>query len=596
MKEQKEIKTRLAELRRKMEQYDLDGYMVPTTDEYLGEYTGEYAKRMKYVTGFTGTFGIAIITLGSGVLFTDSRYFLQANNELPKDFKIEDISRFKNKNCYKELFIDHEIARVGYDPMLFSSKILQDFSPENIELVGLYENLVDYIWQDQVEKPASEIYIYPLQYAGEPFSDKITKLRGELANKRASSLVITESDMIAWLLNLRARDLEVAPILHGYLLITIDKAILYVRTQRVGPEIMDYLAPEVEVRPEDKFIKQLKEAPGPVLVCKSKTPAGVTQAIEKAGNIVYEQNFPAYWHELKAQKNPTELEGIKRGHINDAIALCEFFTWLEKISMNGKISNYNEYDIIQYLYEFRASQPYFAGASFPTICGFNENGAIIHYTASPDSAAYINDTGLLLIDSGGQYKLGCTTDVTRVMPIGKPTSEQIKNYTLVLKGHIDLASTIFPDRTSGVQLDAIARRSLWANGLNYGHGTGHGVGAFLNVHEAPPGISPQTDKNQKFKSGMVCSNEPGYYKENSYGIRIENLIFTKESSYSGFLEFENLTLVPYAKELIDKSMLNTEQISYLENYYQDIADKVLPYLSNEAGNWLKSQLEPILKL
>jgi Xaa-Pro aminopeptidase len=568
------IESRLNELRQLLDTYKFTGYIVPSTDEYLSEYVPSYAKRLEYVTGFTGSNGLAIILKNTVLFFTDGRYINQCISQLDNTlFQVFDLQVLKNFDWSK--YIDSD-AIISYDAKLFTEHSLQKFVAVNLQ--AHKENLIDLIWQEQPKKPDSKIYNYPVQYAGEDYRDKIKKCRNFLENNSANNLVINDSDSLCWLLNIRAHDVEFSPLLLANIIITQKEIYCFFDINRMDSALV---RDGMVVLPEGEFANVVANLQGVILFDDNQCSSYVRNLIipKEHKNI---KNPCDLW---KACKNDVEIKYMQQGHVQDAIAVCEFLSYI----VQRDISDLTEYDLSQKLTELRKKGELYVFDSFPTICGYQDNGAIIHYRAEKDSAKEITGQGLLLIDSGGQY-LGATTDITRTVAVGTPTIEHKKYYTKILKGHIALAKAVFPqDKVTGAHLDILARQYLWNQGDDYAHGTGHGVGSFLSVHEGPQNIS-LNGFGSKIAKGMIMSNEPGYYVPEEFGIRIENMMYVKEAESHGFLCFQTLTLVPYAKELIDMNMLTHDEMQYLKSYYSNIEQKLAPLLSVNALKWLKEQI------
>lgn len=565
------IKKRLEKLRYILKQYNYSGYLLSTTDEYLNEYTPEYAKRLQYLTGFTGSNGLVIVLHNTALFFTDGRYITQSLNQLDNSiFKILDQQTLPN--VVWDDYITENQPPIAYDAKTFSRKAFQDI--KRIKLKSHNGNLIDKIWIDQPPKPSSIIYDYPIEFSGQDYTIKIRQTREFIKKHHAGSLLITDPSSVCWLLNIRAHDLEFSPLLLAYAIITYDNIYLFTCPNRYHNK------KNITVLPENKFQHVISHLEGIILFDRHLCSDYIETILEQHRH----QHISNPCIEWKAQKNSSEIKYMKKGHVEDAIAVCETLAFLDSTC----ISNLSEYDIGKKLKEFRITRQGYIMDSFPTICGFKQNSAIIHYQAKRDTAKKLSEHGLLLIDSGGQY-LGATTDVTRTIPIGQPTDQYRDCYTKVLKGHIALGLSIFPDnKITGTNLDILARQFLWKDGQDYPHSTGHGVGSFLNVHEGPQSVS-LARTSTTIKKGMVISNEPGYYLPGKFGIRIENMMYVTESKFQGFLQFQMLTLIPYSKELILIDMLSQEEISYLKKYYADIHYYVAPHLSNKALLWLIEQ-------
>jgi Xaa-Pro aminopeptidase len=558
--------------------YKISGYIIPSNDQYLSEYTSESSKRLKHITNFSGSNGLAIIYQNSkSLFFTDGRYLEQSKYELDQSiFDIFDINQLSNFSWDNYLKGDDLL---GYDPKLFTNSTVEVFSKINHRLLKIPDNLVDKVWVNKPAEPASKIYLYDIEFAGLRYQDKITMCRNILSRHKADTMIITALDSICWLLNLRANDIPYSPLLLGKVIITKDNLYLITNPDRVSSNVREN-RPEITIIEEEEFNNILNSS-NKVLVDENRTSIHIMDLLKS--KVIEKITDPCLLP--KACKNESEIKHAINFHINDAVALCEFFGYLFELS--DKLENYTEYTLGKILTDFRSKQDGYVNDSFPTICGFKENSAIIHYHAIKSKAKKITGKGILLIDSGGQYE-GCTTDVTRTFSIGAATREQKLRYTQVLKGHIALSSIKFPANVTGSHLDVLARQFLWKDLQDYPHGTGHGVGSFLSVHEGPQNISLRS--NIVLKPGMILSNEPGYYKIDNFGIRIENLMYVKQSSESNYLEFENLTLAPYAKELIDYKILNKDEKNYIKQYYQKIRQQIYPLLSERGKNWLAKQL------
>ena len=557
-------------LRNILKTHNIGGYIVPSTDEYMSEYTPEYAKRLEYITGFTGSNGVVVILSDEALFFTDGRYLEQSRQQLdPTIFKI-----FDQKNLLDFRWDDYIVnyAKIAFDPKLFTNSSLKNFS--KLRLKSLNSNLIDEIWPNQPQRPNSKVYLHPDHLSGLNYKNKVKLCSQSLDKHSAIALVITATDSICWLLNIRAADVEFSPILLARMIVTKENIYLFTNISRVDDEIRQS-RPEVTFLAEEHFTKIVKNIKGKILVDEDNASVFIMNLLknQEIQKIVDPCKLP------KACKNAIEIQCAIEAHISDGVALCEFLSSLKQ--------NITEYELGIRLSSIRAQQKNYIMDSFPAICGFKENGAVIHYRASKETAKKIEANGMLLIDSGGQYQ-GATTDITRTICLGKPTEEQKKRYTQLLKGHIALSTIKFPLNTSGGNLDVLARQFLWQENEDYAHGTGHGVGSFLSVHEGPQSLNSRS--NVVLKPGMILSNEPGYYKAGSYGIRIENLMYIKTGNKEGWLEFETLTLVPYAKELIDESLLEDNEKKYLHLYYKKIKNSIYQLLSNTAKQWLLENL------
>ena len=597
---------KLLNLRALFASHNIDGYIIPHSDEYQNEYTPDSAKRLRYITGFTGSSGIAVITKDNQYFWTDGRYKIQARKEVPdyvicdRDFadvaknettsssSLQSKARGSHDNdTYKfqrsprsasgledddRGELDDQI-KIGYNPMLFTAAQIASFSSK-LTLIPITEDLVDSLWQHKPKLPDTKAYLYPIQYAGMDAASKLKIVRQNFVNQ-AKYALITEPDCICWLLNIRGGDIESVPMILGYMMISQDDAICFTDISKIIPAIKTAL-PFVQFKPQEEIFDMLKSTKNSTLFDPVFCSLGFQNLIHNKIEGINPCLLP------KACKNPVEIECMKQGHIKDAVALCTGLAWVQ----NHR--GITEHDVSLKLTELRSKQEGYVMNSFDTIAGFRENGASIHYRADTHGSKIIEGDGMLLVDSGGHY-WGCTTDVTRVLLFGRPTDEQKRRYTQVLKGHIALESICVPVGTIGGTLDVCARQYLWEDGVDYIHGTGHGVGNMLSVHEYPRYIW-SARSNVALQEGMVVSDEPGFYKEGEFGIRIENMLYVKKSQHNGFLECEMLTLVPYAKDLIDMEMMTFKEMAYLREYYQRIREDVLPLLEDEAREWCEYQM------
>jgi Xaa-Pro aminopeptidase len=513
---------------------------------------------LAWLTGFTGSAGFAIITKDKAAFFTDGRYVLQAKEELPSYYEQHNISEKSPSQWVLENLSAHE--KVGYDPWLFTESQLSKYDRP---LVALTSNPIDALWSDRPSPPDDSIRLHPIEYAGKDDESKRTDIAASL---KADQLLLTACDSIAWLLNIRGNDVPHTPIVHSMCLLRRDGTYdLFVDLQKVKDDILTALQQNggtlIDI---SQILDHIKKIAGSCQIDPQTTPMILLQTLEQAGVKIVRERDPCLLP--KALKNPIELKGAHHAHVQDGIALHRFFEWLHTQSLEGETT---ELSAAQKLHELRKEGDLFQDLSFDTISGFGAHGAIIHYGVTPKSNVPLKREGLYLLDSGGQYLTG-TTDVTRTIALGTPTTEQKNRYTRVLKGHIALAQAIFPAGTTGIQLDVLARQFLWQVGCDYDHGTGHGVGSYLSVHEGPQGISKRAP-DVPLKPGMILSNEPGYYKEGEYGIRIENLMTVVELPHlQGFYGFETLTLAPLDLTLIEDSLLTDEERAWIEGYHEQI--------------------------
>ncbi len=581
------IAHKLANLRMLMREHRIDYYLVPGTDPHQSEYPPALWERRAYISGFDGSNGDALIGLNQAYLWTDGRYTLQAEKQLdPQCFKAI-IDAQGGENSLSRFFETLKAKiRLGVDPTLLSLKTAQKLEnalhPTGSELVYIPENLVDAM-TGPLPFSAQPIDILDLQYTGVSTEDKIKTLRAHLNEKGIDAIVLSDLPSIAWLLNLRGHDINFNPLFLSYAIVSTTELDLYLYPEALTPALNKALtAWGVRVKPYSRFYADLATLPWKKI---ELDPKASNQAIKNAlqANTLYFHPSPiSLW---KAIKNKTEIAGAIEAHRLDALALCQFFSWIET-----HWKGLSEADIAEHLLRFRSAAASFKGESFTTIAGYADNGAIIHYHPHKGHDKAIGDQALLLIDSGGQYLEG-TTDITRTIHLGTPTLYEQECYTRVLKGHLALQRTRFPQGTRGEQLDVLARQFLWQEGLNYAHGTGHGVGAYLCVHEGPQRISTATTETA-LSPGMIVSNEPGLYIENKFGIRIENLVVIIENSNT-FCQFENLTRVPYSRKLLALHLLTEEERTQINAYHAETLKLLSPDLTGDTFTWLKTQTEAL---
>ena len=578
-------KSQLEELKLFLERKKIDYFILPNSDEFFCEYLPESEKRIASITGFTGS--NATLILGKkNKFFTDSRYLIQAKNEIDvEQFEIIDLAQISVLLWLKKNVKKDEV--VAIDPKLVNIEFVQNcrqivknvggniviLDDENTHVILGAKRVEDLAQQERFltttsSKMTTAINFHPLEFSG---VDSLTKRQLITENLDADMLLISESMALCWLLNIRSSDVEFTPLLRAYALLFKDgKVELFINEKRLTSEARDNLSNVVFTAKENlsNRIAELTQKYQTIQLDERLTNYWVYDLFVKNGFAVKTKTDPCQI--LKACKNSTEIAGARKAHLLDAIAINKFLNWLDFAQKNGE--EIDEIQAEEKLLELRQEAPEFIYPSFASISAFAENGAIVHYRASVKTNKKIQGNSLYLIDSGSQYLCG-TTDVTRTIAIGKPTMEMIRNFTLVLKGHIALAQAKFPLGTTGAQLDILARKALWREGKNYGHGTGHGIGSFLSVHEGPCSISPRSQ--QPLMAGMILSNEPGYYVEGQYGIRIENLVLVVKSKEEGFLEFETLTLVPIDQRLIDFTLLDEEEKLWLKNYEERVKNSPL---------------------
>ena len=582
------INERIASLRDVMRKAGVAACIIPGTDPHASEYIADYWKERVWISGFTGSAGTAVVTLTKAGLWTDSRYFLQGEEELKgSGMDLMKMGLPETADIIPWLIDTLKPGeKVAVNAQMFSVNAYAAMKSE-LETVGIDLVSVDVmkeVWTDRPALPKKPFYVFDLKYSGQSTTDKIAATRAEMAKLRAQVFVMSALDDIAWLFNIRGNDVDFNPVVIAYALVEENDVTLFVDEDKLTEDTKAYLAnAKVRVKAYDAIYSVLEqiEISKTVLIDGAKLNRALYESIPAACT---KRNAMSPVFKLKSIKNEVEMAGVRQAMVKDGVALTRFFIWLEE---NLKSGNLNEVNVDQKLYEFRSKQENFKGESFSTIAGYGPHGAIVHYRAVPESASTLKQENLFLLDSGGQYLEG-TTDITRTVALGTPTVKQKIDFTLVLKGHIALATAKFPSGTRGSQLDILARKAMWDLGINYGHGTGHGVGHFLNVHEGPQNI--RMDENPiSLQEGMFMSNEPGLYRTNQYGIRTENLIHVikaEKTEFGEFLKFETVTLFPIDKELIDVEMMSDEDIDWLNNYHKRVYDSLAQKLDENEREWL----------
>ena len=588
----------LSSLREAMIQQGVSACIIPGTDPHASEYIADYWKEREWISGFDGSAGTAVVTLTAAGLWTDSRYFLHAAEQL-EGTGIELMKQGLPETLEILPWLATQLKageKVGVNPQVFSlnsyASMKNELKMNNLELLSV--DLPSEVWTDRPTIPLNPFYAFNVKYAGKSTVDKLALVRAELKKAYANVFVMSALDDIAWLFNIRGNDVDYNPVVISYALIENEKATLFIAPEKLTPETSSYLKNEgVTIESYEAIydrLNQLKPSES-VLVDGSKLNQALYESIPSTCVI---RNAMSPIFKLKSIKNEVEMAGIRSAMVKDGVALTRFFMWLEANLESGKLT---EISISEKLCEFRSEQENFMGESFGTIAGYAAHGAIVHYSAQPETESTLKAESILLLDSGGQYLDG-TTDITRTVALGKATNQQQIDFTLVLKGHIALATAIFPMGTRGSQLDILARKALWDLGLNYGHGTGHGVGHFLNVHEGPQSIRAE-ENPIVLQAGMFMSNEPGLYRTNEYGIRIENLVHVvpaQKTEFGQFLQFETVTLFPIDRELIDITLLNEDEEMWIDEYHAEVVRKLSPSLTDEEVIWLENKCRPIFDL
>lgn len=593
------INIRLEKLRQQMTKYNLDAVIIPSTDPHQSEYVAKHWKIREYFSGFTGSAGVLVLNKDEAALWTDSRYFLQFEDEC----KEYDINLHKQSIPHAPEHVQwlcdslEENAVIGLDFLQFSKAqmdyIIERSRPKNIELKNI-PSLVDEIWTDRPALPSFPIDIHPLEFSGESTASKIQKVQDKITNSKADYYLFSSLDEIAWLFNIRSRDVDFTPLVTAYALVGLDNTRLFCDRSRFSTTAIDTFSKlHIEIIDYDLAIAELQklDVNKKIITDVSSLNYAVFNAVES--KFLFQNSIAK---ELKAIKNEIEIAGAKNCMVKDGVALTKFFIWLESELATREIS---EFEIGKKLESFRKQQDYYVGESFAAIVGYKGNGAIIHYTAPEKGSAMVKNENILLVDSGAQYKDG-TTDITRTVWLGGTPSTELKTaYSAVLKGYIMLEQLQFPKDTVGMQIDAFARFHLWKQGLNYPHGTGHGIGSFGMVHEPPQGFTtnPATSSGSTAHApNQLTTIEPGCYKKGVYGIRIENIVLSQvkqETEFGEFLGFTPITLFPIDRQLIDKSLLTASETAWFNSYHKMVYDQLSPMLNTDEKEWLNGMCKEL---
>ncbi|MCD1118094.1 aminopeptidase P family protein [Chryseobacterium turcicum] len=586
-------KEKVAALREEMQKNNVDAFIVYSADPHMSEYLPEEWQERAWLSGFLGSAGFVVITTNKAGLWTDGRYFTQAPIELAGS----GIDLFKDGMEGTPNYIDWIISEIPANGKVAVNALAtshanwellsQKLNAKNLTLVD--SPLLKEVWKDRGTPSKNPIFVHPLDRAGKSVADKISAIRQKMEEQEVTVHVISSLDDVAWTLNLRGSDVESNPVFLGYVLITKNDAILFTDLEKMEVEARKQMDDSlVKMMPYEEFYHHLRTIRNENVLVSPNSNQSIFEAL-KTDNEFVKAAVPG--NLMKAQKNETELEGFRKVMVRDGVAMVKFLYWL---THNAGKETMNEYSIGKKLREFRAAGENFVGESFGSIIGYKDNGAMMHYSAKSEGSKEVTNDASILVDSGGQYLEG-TTDITRTLALGAVSEEFKTNSTLVLQGMIRLSMVKFPKGTRGVQLDAIARLPLWMNGKDYNHGTGHGVGSFMNVHEGPQNI--RKDMNpQELLVGMVLSNEPGYYVEGEYGIRHENLFAVKESETTGsgtFYDFETLTFCPFFKDTIVKEILSEDEINWLNTYHKTCEEKLAPHLEGEVKDWFLDLVSPL---
>ena len=591
------INNRIAALRAHIAQEQIQAFIIPSTDPHLSEYVAPHWQSREWISGFTGSAGTVVVTAKDAGLWTDSRYFLQAARQLEGTCITLYKEMLPETPNIPEFLSAHlqEGDCVGIDGKMFSAEEVEHLQKELKKSGIRIKSIADpmqLLWTDRPAMPLAPAFVYDTKYAGMSFTEKLPAVRQAMEAAGADSLLLSALDEIAWLLNIRGNDVHCNPVVVSYLLIEKDKVNYFVQPQKVTPELTEYFNVNgISVHPYEEIGDYLNNFNAhSILMNPAKTNYAIYSAI-RPGCLIINGASPVAL--LKAIRNKQEIAGIHAAMQRDCVALVKFLKWLDEAVPAGKET---EISVDKKLHTFRAAQPLYMGESFDTIAGYKEHGAIVHYEATPETDVTLKPEGFLLLDSGAQYLDG-TTDITRTIALGPLTEEEKTDYTLILKGHIALAMAVFPEGTRGAQLDVLARMPIWKERMNYLHGTGHGVGHFLNVHEGPQSIR-MNENPVALQPGMVTSNEPGVYKAGSHGIRTENLVLTVpagEGMFGKYLKFETLTLCPICRKGIIKELLTAEEIGWLNDYHRTVYEKLSPDLNNDEREWLKEACKAVIR-
>jgi Xaa-Pro aminopeptidase len=594
-----QIAARVAALRAELSRRGLDGFVLSRADRQQNEYVPPSEERLKWLTGFSGSAGATIVLADRAALFVDGRYTLQARDQVDTSiFAIEHLI-----DSPPHVWLESNLpagAKLGYDPWLHTlagaEKIAKAADAAGAELVAADPNPIDAIWTDRPPPPLGPLVLHDLRFAGETAAAKLARVQAEIAKAKADVLVVSDAQAVAWTFNIRGTDVAHTPLPLAFAVMPREgRPSLYVDGRKLGNEVRHALEDLAEVREEAAFAKDLAALGATqkkVRLDEATAADALAKIVTKCGGKILRGADPIAL--MKAVKNPVEIDGAHAAHRRDGVAMLRFLAWFDREAPSGKLT---EIDAVAALETFRRETGALKDVSFPTIAGAGPNGAIVHYRVTRASNRRILPGELFLVDSGAQYEDG-TTDVTRTIAVGTPSQEMRENFTRVLRGHIALARAVFPDGTTGAQLDSFARQYLWAAGLDFDHGTGHGVGSYLSVHEGPARISKLG--TTALQRGMILSNEPGYYKTGAYGIRIENLVLVVEAPAPAGAEkpldaFETLTLAPIDRRLIEPRLLTAEEIAWIDAYHVRVAGTLAPLVDAETRGWLERATRPVGK-
>ena len=587
---------RLAALRAELKRRGLAGFIVPRADRHQNEYVPPSEERLAWLTGFTGSAGAAIVLTDRAAIFVDGRYLLQVRDQI-------DVSLFAVEHLVEnppDKWLEANLASgapLGYDPWLHTAegaeKLAKAAASAGGTVVPVDSNPIDAVWSDRPAPPLGPVVAHDLKFAGEPAAEKLARVQAEIAKLKADALIVSDPHNVAWTFNIRGSDVSHTPLPLAFASVPREgRASIYLDSRKLSNEVRDYLETLADVREPATFeadLSALGAAKAAVRVDIATAADALARFIGNAGGTITRASDPITL--MKAMKNAIEIAGTRSAHARDGAAVADFLAWFDREAPAGKLT---EIDAVAALETFRRRTGLLRELSFPTISGAGPNGAIVHYRVTRATNRRISPGDLFLVDSGGQYQDG-TTDITRTIAVGAPTAEMRERFTRVLKGHIAIARAVFPDGTTGAQLDSFARQFLWAAGIDFDHGTGHGVGSYLSVHEGPARISKLG--TAALRRGMILSNEPGYYKAGAYGIRIENLVLVSEAEVQGAEKsmnaFETLTFAPIDRRLIEPALMTAEEVSWLDDYHARVAAKLLPLVDAQTRPWLEAATRPL---
>jgi Xaa-Pro aminopeptidase len=593
--ERAESAARVAALRAELKRRGLDGFVVPRADRQQNEYLPASEERLAWLTGFTGSAGAAVVLIDRAAVFVDGRYTVQAGTQV--DTAVFSIEHYVERPPDEWLAQNLKAGdRIGYDPWLHTAdgveRLRKACAKAGAELVAVDGNPIDALWHDRPAPPSGLVTLRDITLAGESAADKLTRIRGELAKLRADALVVSDPQNVAWAFNIRGSDIAHTPLALAFALVPREgRPRLYVDGHKLDNNVRHTLEEIADVREPDALeadLRALKDKN--VQLDQGSAADALMRLVSESGGKPTRAADPITL--MKAVKNHTEITGSRAAHLRDGVAMVRFLSWFDHEALSGKLT---EIDAVSALESFRREGGLLKDISFPTIAGAGPNGAIVHYRVTRETNRHIGMNELFLVDSGAQYEDG-TTDITRTVVVGKPSEEMCDRFTRVLKGHIAIATAVFPESTSGAQLDSLARMPLWQAGLDFDHGTGHGVGSYLSVHEGPARISKLG--HVALRRGMILSNEPGYYKTAAYGIRIENLVLLiaapePEGAEKPLNTFETLTLAPIDRRLIATRMLTGKERTYIDSYHARVHDMLVPLLDAPARAWLEKATRPL---